>query len=128
MLLGESSSIIIISTLVVATGIACYFGASYILKRSLLLRVKDRDILKGIYSAGGGSSWDVKYSENWCKSDNKLSDWAGVEAGFSNGQEHVLELIMRGNKKFTGMINSFLNTIYMIEDINAQVHSPMFLL
>jgi hypothetical protein len=105
--LGENSAIFMIGTLVIATTIACYFGATYILKRSSLLGVKDRDILIAIYNAGGGSSWDVKYSENWCKSDNKLADWAGIEAGFSNGHEHALELIMRGNKKFTGTCSMY---------------------
>ena len=101
--LGETSSIIIISTLIIATSVSCYFGTTYILKKASLIRVPDRDILKAVYDAGGGPSWDAKYSENWGRSDKKLSEWGGIEAGFAHGNEHALEIIMRGNKKFTGM-------------------------
>jgi hypothetical protein len=101
--LGESSSIVIITTLVIATTILCYFGTTYILAKASLIRVPDRDVLKSVFNSCNGSSWDLKYSENWCKSNTKLADWAGIEAGYANGHEHALEVIMRGNKKFSGM-------------------------
>lgn len=111
--LGESSSIIIITTLVIATTIACYFGTTYILKRASLIRVPDRDVLKGVFNAGGGSTWDVQFSENWCNADKKLSEWAGIEATFASGHEQVVEIIMRGNSKFTGtQHNHFANLPY----------------
>ena len=107
--LGETTSILIISTLIIATTITFYFGTTYILKKAALIRVPDREVLKAVYDAGGGPSWDAKYSENWCKSDKKLSEWAGIEAGFAHGHEHALEVIMRGNKKFTGMLYEILS-------------------
>mmetsp|Transcript_22546 Transcript_22546/g.32954 ORF Transcript_22546/g.32954 Transcript_22546/m.32954 type:complete len:350 (-) Transcript_22546:153-1202(-) len=99
--IGETESIALITGLVILVSALFFFAATYAMKTSKS-RTPDRDVLKGVFETGGGPNWEVKYSENWCKAEKSLGEWAGIEAGFANGEEHVLELIMRGNRMFTG--------------------------
>jgi hypothetical protein len=100
----EQLTVLAITLMVVLTSIVLLFGIRFLMKRSQQSsQVNDRKILKAVYESGGGNNWDIKYSENWCKDDCKLGEWAGVEAGFANGHEHVLEFIMRGNRNLTGL-------------------------
>lgn len=62
----------------------------------------DRLVLQKIYKAGGGPNWEPKYSENWLKAECPIGSWAGIEGGFANGHEHVLEMVLRGNRNFIG--------------------------
>jgi hypothetical protein len=101
--MNENVTIALITFLVIVTTTLFYLGTRYAFKKASLVRVPDREVLKAVYDAGGGPSWDAKYSENWCKNDCKLGEWAGIEAGFANGHEHALEVIMRGNRNFTGL-------------------------
>lgn len=101
--LNEKTSILIISLLIIVTTTLIILGSRYTLnKTSKNNKLQDKEILKKVYEDGNGNNWDIKYKENWNNDDTKLSEWNGVETGFSNGQEHVLELIMRGNRNFTG--------------------------
>lgn len=99
----EKTTIAMISVMILVTTVVIVLGTRYILKKSQNSQVNDRKVLKSIYDQNNGPNWDIKYSENWCKDDCKLGEWAGIEAGFANGHEHVLELIMRGNRNFTGI-------------------------
>jgi hypothetical protein len=101
--LSEQATIALVTSLVIITSIFMFIGTRYVL-RSKTAKINDRKVLKQVYDAGGGPNWDIKYSENWCKEDCKLGEWAGVEAGFANGHEHALELIMRGNRNLTGTL------------------------
>jgi hypothetical protein len=73
-------------------------------KKSYSIVDPDRLVLEKIYKTAGGSNWDIKYSENWLKSDAPIGTWAGIEGGFANGKEHVMEFIMRGNRQFIGTL------------------------
>jgi hypothetical protein len=100
----EQLTVLGITVMVIITSVVLLFGVRFLVNRSQQSnKANDRKVLKSVYESGGGNNWDIKYSENWCKDDCKLGEWAGVEAGFANGHEHVLELIMRGNRNLTGV-------------------------
>lgn len=104
----EQLTILAITLMVIVTSIVVLFGVRFLVNRSQQSdKANDRKVLRAVYENGGGNNWDIKYSENWCKDDCKLGEWAGVEAGFANGHEHVLELIMRGNRNLTGLLFPF---------------------
>jgi hypothetical protein len=112
----EQLTVLGITVMVIITSVVLLFGVRFLVNRSQQSnKANDRKVLKSVYESGGGNNWDIKYSENWCKDDCKLGEWAGVEAGFANGHEHVLELIMRGNRNLTGVdfFSSFLSHSFL---------------
>ena len=105
--LTEENTLIAITVLVIFTTTLIYFYTRYSLKKPQTQKIDDKMILKEIFKVHNGINWEPKYKENWGKDDCNLSEWSGIETGFSNGNEHVLELIMRGNRNFLGLF-SFL--------------------
>lgn len=122
-----TSPIFITSVLVIVITIMIFIFAK-LLKKSNSQNVEpDRAALVKIYKNAGGDSWDKKYSENWLKEDAPISTWAGIEGGFSNGSEHVLEFIMRGNKHFTGNFPQLfsLNNLVTIDLEHCKLSGPI---
>lgn len=110
--LNEKNSLILITILILITSSLIFYYTKYSLKKNNL-KLEDKEILKKIYENSNGNNWDIKYKENWLNNECKLGDWAGIETGFSNGNEHVLELIMRGNRNFTGLfLFLFIQFVY----------------
>ena len=79
---------------------------AYLYKKASTRRLPDREVLQRMHKEGNGDKWEAKYSANWLQ-PCPISQWAGIEGGIANGNEHVLEILMRGNRNLTGELIYF---------------------
>lgn len=88
---------------IAATCIVLAIGALlFVFSLSKSRRTSDRKVLTEVFDNCGGVQWESKFKENWNTEDLALREWSGVESGVVDGEERVLEIIMRGNKNFIG--------------------------
>ena len=100
---GKSMTAMMMTGVVIVLTIVFLSVTAYLYKQASTRRLPDRDVLQRMYKEGNGEKWEAKYSSNWLQ-PCPISQWAGIEGGIANGNEHVLEILMRGNRNFTGML------------------------
>jgi len=99
---------------IAATLIVIAIGAFIIFSKLKTKKVSDRKVLTDIFDNAGGLQWESKYTENWNAEDKPLSQWAGIEAGVTNDDERVLEIIMRGNRNFIGKFPNLFPLVNLV--------------
>lgn len=97
-----------------ATVIVLLLGIFFAFYKVKSNKVSDRNVLTEIFDNGNGAQWEAKYKENWHVDNAPLRDWAGIEASNSKDEERVLEIIMRGNRNFTGKFPNLFSLVNLV--------------
>lgn len=110
---GKSMTAMMMTGVVIVLTIVFLSVTAYLYKQASTRRLPDRDVLQRMYKEGNGEKWEAKYSSNWLQ-PCPISQWAGIEGGIANGNEHVLEILMRGNRNFTGPFPNIFQLINLV--------------